>query len=328
MVNDQYLRLLFSQATMERLEAVGEIVERSVLTDFDDDWARTVLARTEVLVTGWGSPRVTRSTLAAAPALKLVAHAGGPVRRILNAEVWERGVRVVNAAEANARPVAAYALAWIILAAKGTPRAFNELRQLQGGYRIFPSMDTRIGTVGTVVGVVGASRVGRQLIGLLRQFAFRVLVFDPTLTAADAERLGVELVELDELCARSDIVTLHAPALPNTIGMISDDQLEAMRPGATLINTARGVLADMDAVRDHVRSGRITAILDVTDPEPLPTGDELYVLPNAIVTPHLAGAAGNELQLLGEAVVAEVERFAAGEPLQCEVSLEALETEA
>lgn len=326
MVNDQYLHLLFTPETMARLESIGDIVDRSAITDFDDDWARTVLARTEVLVTGWGSPRLTRSAVAAAPALKLVAHAGGPVRRLLDAEVWEKGVRVVNAAEANGRPVAAYTLAWIILAAKGAPKAVNELRHLQGGYRVFPSMDLRVGTVGTVVGVVGASRVGRQVIELLKLFPFQVLVSDPTLTAAEADALGVELVRLDELCARSDIVTLHAPALPSTIGMISDDQLEAMRPGATLINTARGVLVDMDAVRDHVRSGRITAILDMTDPEPLPTGDELYVLPNAIVTPHLAGAAGNELRLLGEAVVAEIERFAAGEPLRCEVSVAALES--
>ena len=101
-----------------------------------------------------------------------------------------------------------------------------------------------------------------------------------------------------------------------------------MPNGATFINTARGALVDHDALREETTSGRISAILDVTDPEPLPTGDPLYDLPNVILTPHIAGSMGNELSEMGEYAVREVQRFAAGEPLAYPVTITDLETAA
>jgi phosphoglycerate dehydrogenase-like enzyme len=114
--------------------------------------------------------------------------------------------------------------------------------------------------------------------------------------------------------AQSRIVSLHAPLLPDTIGMIGRAQLAAMPDGAVFINTARGALVDHDALRDEVLQERISAVLDVTDPEPLLTPDPLYGLPNVTLTPHIAGSMGNELARLGAAAVTEIERFAAGQP--------------
>jgi phosphoglycerate dehydrogenase-like enzyme len=124
----------------------------------------------------------------------------------------------------------------------------------------------------------------------------------------------VDKVELDELLATSDVVSLHAPALPSTERMIGAPQLARMLDGATLINTARGVLVDHDALVPEVRSGRLTAVLDVTDPEPLPPDHPLLHLPTCVVTPHLAGSQGTELSRQAELVVEEIRRFAAGEP--------------
>jgi phosphoglycerate dehydrogenase-like enzyme len=124
----------------------------------------------------------------------------------------------------------------------------------------------------------------------------------------------VRRVDLDALLATSDVVSLHAPALPSTERMVGAAELARMMNGATLINTARGVLVDHEALTAELRTGRISAVLDVTDPEPLPTGHPLLALPNCVVTPHLAGSQGSELGRLADLVIEEIRRFAAGRP--------------
>jgi phosphoglycerate dehydrogenase-like enzyme len=152
------------------------------------------------------------------------------------------------------------------------------------------------------------------VIPLLEPHRLEVVVSDPYLDATEAARIGVRAVSLDELLATSDVVSLHAPALPETERMIAAPQLASMIDGATLINTARGVLVDHDALTAEVASGRLTAVLDVTDPEPLPPDHPLLHLPGCVVTPHLAGSQGTELGRMAELAVEEVRRFAAGEP--------------
>jgi phosphoglycerate dehydrogenase-like enzyme len=106
------------------------------------------------------------------------------------------------------------------------------------------------------------------------------------------------------------VVTLHPPVLDDTIGMIDAEMLALMPDGATLINTARGAIVDHAALERELRSGRISAVLDVTDPEPLPTRSPLYDLPNVFLTPHIAGSMGTELRRIGDDVVASLEHLA------------------
>jgi phosphoglycerate dehydrogenase-like enzyme len=154
--------------------------------------------------------------------------------------------------------------------------------------------------------------VGRRLLELLRPFDFGVLLHDPYATPHEAAALGAEPVPLETLLSRSDIVTLHAPDLPGTYRMLDAARLSLLRDGAVLINTSRGALVDPDALTGELVSGRLSAILDVTEPEPLPADSPLYRLPNVVLTPHIAGSLGNELERLGRTVVAELERLAAG----------------
>jgi phosphoglycerate dehydrogenase-like enzyme len=171
------------------------------------------------------------------------------------------------------------------------------------------------GLYGRTVGIVGASRTGRLVADRLRAFDVHVLLADPYLDAGGCAALGAELVGTDELFRRSDLVSIHAPALPETRHLVDARRLDLLRDGATLVNTARGSLVDTEALTRHCAAGRITAVLDVTDPEPLPLGHPLLHLPNVLVTPHLAGSQGHELRRLGEFTVSEVARFAGGEPL-------------
>ncbi|MGH3164865.1 MAG: NAD(P)-dependent oxidoreductase, partial [Trebonia sp.] len=173
----------------------------------------------------------------------------------------------------------------------------------------------KLGTNGIVVGVVGASRVGRRVLDLLVNLDVSVLLADPYVTGEEAAALGPAKTTLEELLRVSDIVTRHAPALPETRQMIGKEQVAEMKDEAVLINTARGALIDTDALIAELRTGRIEAVLDVTDPEPLPRDSPLFDLPNVQLTPHIAGAMGNEVPRLLEQAVAEVERLAAGLPL-------------
>lgn len=281
---------------------------------------RAALADAEILVSGWGCPRLTADVLAGAPRLRAVMHAAGTVKPIVGDALWERGIVVSSAADANAGPVASCTVALITLAAR---RTLTTAAGYAGGW---PDFADRRGADGLTVGVIGASRIGRRVIAELARSdaGFRVLLSDPYVTDDDARGLGAERVSLADLCARSAVVSVHAPLLPETTGLLDATTLALIPDGGALINTARGAIVDTDALTAECASGRLEAYLDVTDPEPLPPGHPLLSLPNVLVTPHIAGAQGSEVRRLGQYAVSEVARWVAGEPLLGEVTREAL----
>jgi phosphoglycerate dehydrogenase-like enzyme len=314
---------VFPPEVLARLRESVDLDPDLVAEDFTDPRVRETLARTEILVTGWGCPRIDTAVLDAAPKLRAVLHSAGSVKGFAGPEIWQRGITVSSAADANALPVAEYTLAMILLAGKDLFGARERLRASRAhpGWGIVPG----IGNHGRRVGVIGASRIGRRVLELLRPFDLRPVLTDPYVSAEQAARLGVPLVESDDLLRTSDIVTIHAPETPETRHLIGRRELALMPDGAVLINTARGGLVDHDALVAELRTGRLSAILDVTDPEPLPADSPLYDLPNAFVTPHLAGSQGNELARLGATVAREAERLVAGEGPAYPVELAALE---
>ena len=259
----------------------------------------------DYLITSWGCPPIDQHVLDRMPKLRAILHAAGTVRGFVTDACWERGLLVSSAAHANAIPVAEYTLAAILLSGK---RAFNREQS-----------DDNVGNYGRRVGVIGASRVGRRLLELLRPFELTVSLSDPYVAPAEAEALGAAPLPLDELLSTSEVVTLHAPDLPSTYRMLDRRRLALIPDGATLINTSRGALIDPVALTDELVSGRLNAVLDVTEPEPLPPDSPLHRLPNVFLTPHIAGSLGNELERLGAAVVAEVERLVVGLPLRHQV---------
>jgi phosphoglycerate dehydrogenase-like enzyme len=242
-----------------------------------------------------------------------VIHAAGTVKGHVTEACFDRGLVVSSAAAANALPVAEYTLAAILFASKRVfriQRRYRERRAWRAWAQEFPDL----GNFGKTVGIVGASRIGRRVMELLRQFEHRVLVYDPHLDEEDARELAAQPVELDDLLRGSDVVSLHAPSLPETRHMLDARRLGLLRDGAVLVNTARGALIEPAALERELVSGRIDAVLDVTDPEVLPADSPLYDLENVLLTPHVAGALGPETRRLGELAVTEVERLARGEP--------------
>jgi phosphoglycerate dehydrogenase-like enzyme len=315
---------LLTPELLARLAESCAILSPEPLSDYSTPRAQALLGEAQILFTGWGAPRLDGAALAATSSLRLIAHAGSAVKPIAAPEVWQAGIVVTVAGAANAMPVAEYALAAILLANKRAFTVRERFRQERKPWQPQWLAPGEAGNYGATIGIVGASRIGRRLITLLKPFDLHVLVCDPFFSEAEAQALGVEKAILPELMRRSIVVSLHAPSLPETVGMIGRVELAAMRDGATLINTARGSLVDHTALAEQLLSGRLNAVLDVTDPEPLPPDSPLFNLPNVVLTPHIAGAAGFETRRMAELLIAEIERFMAGQPLQHAVTAQML----
>lgn len=310
--------LLFGEREWARLEATCTLASRAPIGGFASPEAAERLGNARVLLTSWGCPPIDAAALARLPRLELVAHAAGTVKELVSDALFERGVRVTSAAAANAVPVAEFTLAAILLAGKDAFAASHRYHA-GGAAAARPGTAVGLGNRGKVVGLVGASRVGRLVIERLRPFDLHVLLADPFVDEAEAKVLGVERVALSELLERADVVSLHVPLLPETEGLIGDAEVARMKPGATLINTARGKVCDAAALERALVSGRIQAVIDTTDPEPLPDDTKLRGLPNVFLTPHVAGSLGNEIPRMTALAIDEIERFARGEPLLHEV---------
>lgn len=276
-------------------------------------------------ITGWGTPPLRTDLLAQAQNLRLVAHTAGSIRKLVPLELMGQGLRVSHAAGIIADAVAEF----VVIAALLGVRPLHEIdRGMRAGADWLPLRERNIGRLlgACSVGVIGAGYVGRKVIHLFRAFGSPLLVHDPLLSAQDAAALGVSLCSLDALLTESEIVSLHAPILPETRGMIGAAQLARLRDGALFINSARASLVDEAALLAELRSGRISAALDVFASEPLPSDSPFRTLSNAILSPHSAGHTADTYFRQGAAMVDEVHRFLLGAPLQYQVSAEMLPT--
>ena len=294
-----------------------------VLDDFRSDEARRALRDCEVLITSWGCPRVDEETLAIAPHLRAIIHAAGTVKDVVSDACWDRGIVVSTAATANALPVAEYALAMILLSGKRVievSRDYGIRKSAIDWANEYPDL----GNFRRTVGIIGASTIGRRVIELLKPYDFQILVSDPYLDDAGAASIGATRVELDELFRISDIVSIHAPLTTETTGSIDERRLSLLRDGATIINTARGAIVDQAALEAELVSGRINAVIDTTDPWVPHASSPLYTLPNVVLTPHMAGALGNEIGRLGAHAVSELERYVNDQPFEHPVRREDL----
>ena len=311
----------FDAERTARLAALCRLDEPMVTADLDDPALEDRLAGVEVLVTSWGAPALTAERLDRMPKLRAVFHSAGTIRSVVTEEFWERGIVITSAADANAIPVAEFTYAQIVLAGKRAQYLARVPREFRNGWRALLGSD-RYTNYGRRIGVVGYSRIGRRVVAHLQQLDnAEVLVYDPYADPATVARAGARLTSLDEVLRSVDVLSLHAPLLPETIGMIGPRELALLRDGATVVNTARGALIDTDALTRECASGRLDAILDVTEPEPLPEDSPLYDLPNVSLTPHISGSLGSETLRLTDAALDELERWVHGETLTAQMTM-------
>lgn len=299
--------------------AGGVFSKEEVLQGTDD------FTDTEYIFSTWGMPSFTEEEVRRVfPSLKCVFYAAGTVQGFAR-EFLSCGVRVFSAWAANAVPVAEYTVAQIILANKGF---FQSSREASVGRRAEASeiFSHYPGNYGATVGIIGAGMIGSLVIKMLKDYNLRVIVFDPFLSDAAASALQVEKVSLDELFAESNVVSNHLANNADTQGMLNKALFDKMRPYSTFLNTGRGAqVVEADLIDFLKERPDITAVLDVTFPEPPCADSELYSLSNCILTPHIAGSSGAEVRRMGEYMMAEYFAFISGKSTKYEVTFEMLE---
>ena len=278
-----------------------------------------LLEKVEVVFSGWGGPRLDETFLEAAPQLRALFYAAGSLSSILTDAVWKRGIVVTSALAANAVPVAEYTLATALFSLKHGWRLARQTREQRTF--VANARNAAPGAYGSTIGLVSFGAVAQKLLQLLKPFDLNVLVYDPYVTSAQANEFGFTLVSLVELFRRCDVVSLHAPQLTETEGIIRGELLSSMKHGATFINTARGLVVCQDEmIQVATLRPDLQFVLDVATPEPPEPASALYSLPNVMFTPHIAGSCGNECRRMGRYMVEELERFVAGQPLRWAVT--------
>jgi phosphoglycerate dehydrogenase-like enzyme len=293
----------FPESAWQKLLSLGNITHS---TDF-----AAHLPRAEILLTGWGTPAITRDLLATAPNLKYISHAAGSVA-LVDVSAWEpqRKILVTNVMPIMAVGVAEFTLACMLNSLRRFDALYNPGRWNSLPFYNIPKPAQSL--AGKTVGLIGFGIIARLVADLLRPFNCNILIYDPFISVLPDPAL--KLASLENLLAQSDIISLHAPGTPATRHLLNAANLKLLRPGSTLINTARGILLDHAALADIAAAGTISVYLDVTDPEPLPADHALLKLPNVHITPHIAGPTADAYPLMGTAAVDNIERYLKNQP--------------
>jgi phosphoglycerate dehydrogenase-like enzyme len=278
----------------------------------------------EIIFATWGLPAFTDAHFAAMPKLRAVFYAAGNVKAFA-APLVERGVVLVSAWAVNAIPTAELVLSQILLTCRGY---FRGVRRYAATKDVARAKDFhRAGAAGETIGLIGMGWIARRLTAHLHAFGFRVIASDPFLTEDRARSLGVEKVSVEAVFARAYVVSNHVPDLPDTKQIFGAALFERMRDGATFINSGRGAqVVEADLARVLAARPDLTALLDVTFPEPPRADAPLWSLPNVVVSPHVGGTIGDEVGRLADCVIEEFEAWRDGRPLRHEVTREILAT--
>jgi len=268
----------------------------------------------DVILGGWGMPRLDTEFLRRARNLRAVFYAAGSVRSFMPPEAWARDLTLTTAAQANSETTAEFTLSLVLFSLK---HGWHFVRHPRVAWRDAHAHRDIPGLYGSRIGLVSFGRVARRLAELLRNLPVEVVCWDPIQPEEVLREYGVRSCDLRTIFRTSHVVSLHVPWLPETENLVDADLLDSMQPGATLINTSRGAVLDEDALIETLRRRpELTAVLDVTREEPPAADSPLYEMPNVVLTPHIAGAYGPECQRLGACAIDELLRYAQGEPLR------------
>jgi len=314
---------VFGQGRRERIAALTALYPTVI--NARNFWQHTTgLKDVEVIFATWGMPALTDEQLSVMPQLKAVFYAAGNVKAFARPLV-ERDVVLVSAWAINAIATAQLVLSQILLTCRGY---FRSVRQYQTTHDVAAAKAFwRSGAAGEHVGLIGTGWIAQRLAAHLHAFGFRVLAADPYLTAEKARRLGVEAVSLDDLFRWSYIVSNHVPDLPSTKGLLGSALFQSMRDGATFINSGRGAqVIESELVAVMRQRPDLTALLDVTFPEPPLPDSPLWTLPNVVMSPHVGGTIGDEVTRLADCAIEEFVAWDAGNPLRYQVTSAVLET--
>ncbi len=313
---------VYARGRRAELESLASLVPGYVSAA---EWARLspMLQDVEVLFSTWGMDEALAHVLCGLPRLKAFFYAAGSVQHFAR-PLLDKNITVVSAWAANAVPVAQFTLAQILLSLKGYFRNVREARLPANRGRALET--SAPGVFDETVALLGCGMVGRRVADLLRPYGLDAVVYDPFLSDEAAADYGLRKASLQDAFSSAMVVSNHLADLPPTRGLLGRDLFASMRPGATFINTGRGATVSEPDLADVLRSRPdLTALLDVTHPEP-PAADSIwYALENAHLSSHIAGSNGNEVVRLADYCLEEFRAWRDGKPLKYRVTREMLE---
>ena len=314
---------VFGQGRRQAIEKLTDLYPEVINAKNFDEQASN-LAGVEVVFATWGMPHLSDEQLGNMRTLEAVFYAARNVRAFAQ-PIVDHGIMLVGAWDMNAIPVAEMVLAQILLSCRGYYRTIRDYYEVQdqGKAKAFH----RSGVNGETIGLTGMGMIGKRLTALLQGFSFRVIVNDPYLSEEKATELGVEIVSLEELFRRSYIVSNHIPDLPSTKEVLTGSLFDSMKEGATFINTGRGAqVSEAGLIETLKNRPDLTALLDVTYPEPPDAGSELWTLPNVWISPHIGGSVGDEVVRMADCMIEEFQAWESGKPLRYQITNDVLST--
>ena len=300
--------LIAEELSPATVEALGPDFEIRSVDGTDRAALLGALAEADAILVR-SATKMDAEAIAAAPKLRVVARAGVGLDNVDIKSATSAGVMVVNAPTSNIISAAELTVGHILSLARHIPAGNASLAAGQWKRSKYTGVELYEKTIG----IIGLGRIGALITARLQAFGTNVIAYDPYVTSARAQQLGVQLVGLDELLRAADFVTIHMPKTAETVGMISDDQLALMKSTAYIVNVARGGLIDEDALYRALTSGVIAgAGLDVFVSEP-PTDSPLLSLDNVVVTPHLGASTDEAQEKAGVSVAKSVRLALSGE---------------
>ena len=316
-------RILVSESLAEEglaiLRGVAEVDARAGLSR---DELVAAIADCQGLIVRSGT-QVDRELIEAAPKLRVVGRAGAGVDNIDLDVASERGIIVLNAAGGNTVSAAELAVALLLSLSRHLAEANASLKSGEWNRAAFVGAELR----GKTAGIVGLGLVGAAVARRLQAMEMRTIAFDPFVSEERARSVGVELVELTELLAQSDVVTLHSSASPDAPPLLGPAEFEAIKPGALLVNTARGRLVDEAALSAALDSGRLGgAALDVFAREPA-HDNPLVKHPRVLATPHLGASTQEAQERVAVDIATETLKVLRGQPSQAAVNAPLIDPE-
>ena len=282
-------RSFFPEEVKDYLAAHFDVVWNETGKKMTKEDLKPILPDFDAVMTGWGSEFYDAELLGENPRLKLIAHTGGTVGNLLDASVYDAGVRVLSENQIYAESVAEGTIAFLLAAQRSIPDYVQIVRQ--GGWKEDPApFGSWISLMDAKVGLVGFGSITRYLIPLLYAFRCDIRLFSHH--APDDEylsRYGIKMMDLNDLFAECDIVSVHSALNAENRALIGEEQLSKMKDGALLLNTSRGAVIDEAALLEAAGKGRIRIMLDVFHQEPLAKDSPLRTLPNVYCIPHMGG---------------------------------------
>ena len=309
---------------MKRLHELGSIRFNDTGAAFTPERLREEAANADIAITHWGCPCFSEDVIQNAPRLKLIAHAAGSVADLCSPAVFDKNVKVTSANDVMALHVAEGVLACILSSLRQIPRADSLMKNKV----LWPREDAvRAETLmGKKVSLIGLGATGKCLLRLLEPFDVSAAVYDPYISKeqlAQENFRNARLASLEEALAFGDVVSVHASLTPETKGLLGAKEFAFIGDGGLFINTARGAVIDENALIAELQKGRLSAVLDVYDPEPPATDNPLRDLDNVILIPHMAGSTARAE--MTAAILDEIERFLQGRPLLYEIKRDRFE---